>query len=106
MNFVEPLPNRRMISLARTARRGPNVSPNRDSTLAKLKRALAQAQAERDEALAQQTATSDILNLIARSRPEGQPVFGAIVASAARVCEAEFSAVAQFDEALLHLVAV
>src|SRR5262249_21900300 len=41
-----------------------------------------------------------------RSPTDVQPVFDAIVARASRVCEAEFSAVARFDEALLHLVAV
>jgi GAF domain-containing protein len=61
---------------------------------------------ETREALEQQTATSEILRVIARSPTDVQPVFDAIVGSAARVCEAEFSAVARFDEALLHLVAV
>ena len=35
-----------------------------------------------------------------------QPVFDAIVASAARLCEAEFSAVARFEDGVLHLVAI
>src|SRR5215469_2527292 len=89
------------------------MSATPDSTLtdseqliADLQRQLAECRAERDEALEYQTATSEILRVIAHSRTEVQPVFDAIVASAARVCEAEFSAVARFDGALLHLVAV
>ena len=58
------------------------------------------------EALEQQTATSEVLRLIATSPQSVQPVFDAIVANAARLCEATFSAVAQFDGELLHLVAV
>src|SRR5262249_11797433 len=57
-------------------------------------------------ALQQQTATSDILRVIAGSPTDVQPVFDAIVANAAKVCEAEFGAVARFDDELLHLVAV
>jgi PAS domain S-box-containing protein len=58
------------------------------------------------EALEYQTATSDILGVISRSPTDVQPVFDAIVASAARLCEAGFSAVARFDGERLHLAAV
>ena len=44
--------------------------------------------------------------MISRSPTDIQPVFEAIVESAARLCEAEFSVVARFDEGLLHLVAM
>jgi two-component system, NtrC family, sensor kinase len=75
-------------------------------TIAVLRRELDQRIAERDEALAQQVATSEILGVISRSPTDIQPVFDAIVRSAAKVCEAEFSAVARLDEGLLHLVAL
>jgi GAF domain-containing protein len=75
-------------------------------TVAALERKFEERTAERDEALAQQTATSEILHAIARSPTDLQPVFEGIVRSAARVCEAEFSAVARSDGGLLHLVAV
>ena len=42
----------------------------------------------------------------ARSPSDAQPVFEAIVASAARLCDAEFSAVARIEDGLLHLVAM
>ena len=58
------------------------------------------------EALDQQTAASEILRVISRSPSDVQPVFDAIVASAARLCDAAFSAVARFDGRLLHLVAM
>jgi len=75
-------------------------------TVAALERKLDERTAERDEARAQQTATSEILRAIARSPTDLQPVFEAIVGSAAKVCEAEFSGVARLDDGLLHLVAV
>jgi GAF domain-containing protein len=58
------------------------------------------------EALEQQTATGEILRLISQSQTDVQPVFEAIVASAARLCDAAFSAVTRFEGGLLHLVAV
>src|SRR5438132_11425460 len=75
-------------------------------TIAALRRELDQRTAERDEALAQQTATSEILGVISRSPTDVQPVFEAIVTHAASLCEAEFSGVAQFDDGLLHLIAI
>jgi GAF domain-containing protein len=75
-------------------------------TVAALERQLEERTAERDEALAQQTATSEILRAIARLPTDVQPAFEAIVRSAARVCTAEFSGVARFEDGVLHLVAV
>src|SRR6516225_2224999 len=75
-------------------------------TVAALERQLEERTAERDEALARQTATSEILSVISHSPTDVQPVFEAIVARAAGVCEAEFSAVARFADGLLHLIAL
>jgi two-component system NtrC family sensor kinase len=61
---------------------------------------------ETREALEQQTATSEILSVISRSPTDIRPVFEAIVARAASLCEAEFSAVARFEDGLLHLAAL
>ena len=58
------------------------------------------------EALEQQTATAEVLRVISGSATDVQPVFEAITARAAKLCEAEFSAVARFEDGLLHLVAV
>jgi signal transduction histidine kinase/putative methionine-R-sulfoxide reductase with GAF domain len=49
------------------------------------------------DALEQQTATSEILRVIASSPTDLQPVFEAIVGSAARLCEATFAALHRFD---------
>ncbi len=81
--------------------------------VAALRKALAREKAKRGrleglqaEAQERQAATSEILQVIARSPSDAQPVFEAIVASAARLCDAEFSAVARIEDGLLHLVAM
>jgi two-component system, NtrC family, sensor kinase len=61
---------------------------------------------ELTEALEQQTATSEVLEVISTSPTQVQPVFEAMVARAAQLCEAHFSAVARFEDGLLHLVAL
>ena len=58
-----------------------------------------------NEALERQTATSEILRVISSSPTDVQPVFDTIAERAARLCEARFCFVAQFDGTLLHFVA-
>ena len=60
---------------------------------------------EREEALEQQTATSEVLSIIRRSPADAQPVFDAIVQSAARLCGGIFSAVYLYDDDLLRIAA-
>jgi GAF domain-containing protein/DNA-binding response OmpR family regulator len=58
------------------------------------------------ESLQRQTATSQVLEVISSSPTQVQPVFEAMVARAAQLCQAHFSAVARFEDGLLHLVAL
>src|SRR5438105_11087330 len=71
----------------------------------RLKKELKERTAALNDALEQQTATAGILRVISSSSTDVQPTFNAIVASAAKLCDAEFSAVARFADGLLHLVA-
>ena len=60
---------------------------------------------ETKEALEQQTATSEILGVISSSPTDVHPVFEAIAANAAQVCEAGNANVYRFDGTLIHLEA-
>jgi len=57
------------------------------------------------EALDQQTATSEILRVIASSPTDVQPIFDAIVESALRLCDGLYSSVFRVEGDMLHPVA-
>jgi two-component system NtrC family sensor kinase len=59
--------------------------------------------AELQESLEYHSATSEVLNVISRSPTNAQPVFDAIVESAAPLCEAAFSVVWQYDGILRYV---
>src|SRR3974390_70053 len=52
---------------------------------------------ERDEALEQLTATSDVLQITSRSPGELEPVFTAMLDNAVRICEAKFGVLYLFE---------
>jgi signal transduction histidine kinase len=58
---------------------------------------------ELSESLAQQTATSQVLEVISSSPGDLKPVFAAILENATRMCQANFGTVYRFDGKLFHM---
>jgi signal transduction histidine kinase/DNA-binding response OmpR family regulator len=55
------------------------------------------------EALEQQTATSEILGVIAQSRADTEPVFDAIIRSAVRLCDGTYGSMVRLEGGTMHL---
>ena len=75
------------------------------SSFAEMKAEIESLRRSLTEALEQQTATSEILGIISRSRTDVQPVFDTIVRSAEKLCGGLFGALVRFDVELVHFVA-
>jgi two-component system NtrC family sensor kinase len=91
-----PEPKRRN---ARKAVARSNLSPTgEDTVVARLGRELRQA-------LEQQTATSEVLQIISLSPGDVEAVFQAMLERAIRICEAKFGALYRFGDNMFHLAA-
>src|ERR1043166_969450 len=77
----------------------------KDHLIADLQKQLAASNAERDEALARETATAEVLQVINSSPGELAPVFKVMLEKALHLCGAAFGSLRTFDADALHTVA-
>ena len=90
---------------ATTLKRGIAPKAVRSSSDATHETEIAQVIRERDEALEQQTAISDILRVISNSPSDVQPVLDSVAQHAARICEAQVVDIAIVDNEMFRMVA-
>jgi len=95
---------RRRKTVTRKASNAPKAGRRRSSA-SPHETELARVVRERDEALEQQAAISDILRIISNSPNDVQPVLDAVAQHAARICEAQVVDIAIVDNEVFRFVA-
>jgi GAF domain-containing protein len=92
-------------AVARKRRIAPKAGHPRRTSTAKLETEVARLTRERDELLEQQTATSEVLQVISSSPSDLQPVFQTILEKAVRICDAKFGNIYRWDGETFRLLA-
>jgi len=101
----KPVKTRRRKTVASKRRNAPKVTASRRSSLGGKDKKIALLTRERDEALEQQAATSEVLGVISNSRGDLKPVFDAMLSNAVHLCEARFGNLLLFDGSAMQMVA-
>jgi GAF domain-containing protein len=93
----KPIKKRRRKAATLSSPDVPKVKGHRKTSTTNANTEIALLKRERDEALEQQTAISEILHIIARAPGDLKPVFEAMLASAMRICEAQLGNLWLYD---------
>ena len=86
-------------------RNAPKVARRRGSAAAGPNKKVELLTRERDEALEQQRATSEVLRVISSSATDVQPVFETIASNSVNLCGATYGVVFRFDGEMISVVA-
>ena len=100
----EPIKGRRQTPKP-TRRNAPKIEIRSKSSPVAEEKEVTRLARERDEALEQQTATSEVLRVISASLGELGPVFQAMLERAVRICGAKFGNIYRWDGEALHVLA-
>jgi class 3 adenylate cyclase len=100
----KPARSRHPKSSKSKSRNAPEVGGNRSSR-GDAETEVVQLKGELREALEQQTATSEVLQVISNFPGDLQPVFAAMLEYAVRICDATFGSIYRWDGEALHLLA-
>ena len=90
---------RKRRNVAKTLRRSHSSAVEKETKVARLAR-------ERDEALEQLSAASEVLKVISSSPGELDPVFHAMLGNAVRICDAKFGFMFSYDGEAFHMTAL
>src|SRR6516164_9347954 len=99
----EPVKTRRRKTVAPKRHKGPKAVRDRGASL---QAKVARLTHERDEALEQLIATSEVLGVISRTPTDVQPVFDFIAKSGVSLCTSRYCDVFQFDRKFIHFVVI
>jgi two-component system, NtrC family, sensor kinase len=90
---------------ARKSRVASKAAHPRSSSAAREETKVARLTRERDEALAQRTATSELLSVISRSKFDLGAILQSVIDTAARLCRAEKSVIFRLEQGVYRFVA-
>ena len=101
----QPVKARRRKAVTLERRTAPKAVRRHGCSAGNLQEQLDLRTRELNEAREQQTATSEVLQVISSSPGDVEPVFATMLENAARICDAKFGNIFRWDGDALHLVA-